>query len=200
MEKILSKEEFQKLINLDGEIRGAAIQQVSGYLEKEEGPEGLEKLERVLESFGKPIKYSEIKMLEFYPLGIEACLLVAAERLFNYTDKDFYKMGEFAPRSSVLMVRTFMKYFVSLDALSAHAPKIWRQHYTVGNLKVIKANEKERQVIARLENFNYVPMACHVYRGYFASSLSMIMKQPAKCEEPKCPHRGDDYHEFVMSW
>ncbi len=200
MKDVISKEEFNNLIKIKGEIRGAAIKQVAGYLLKEEGEEGLEKLEQVIAKLGHPMKYRQIKVLDFYPLGMEAVLLLAAKRLFNYDDKKFQEMGEFAPKTSVIFVRMFMKYFVSLKSMAAQAPKIWKQHYTVGELKSIELNEEKKYTIIRLENFHYVPMACHIYRGYFTSSIGMILKKQVTCEETKCIYRGDEYHEFLVKW
>ena len=200
MEEIISKKEFNELMNIKGEIRGAAIKVVAEFILKEEGEEGLKKLEKVMISLGQPMKYKDIKTLDFYPLGMEATLLLAAKRLFGYDDKKFQEMGEFAPKTSVILIRMFMKYLVSLKTIIKQAPRIWRQHYTTGDLNLIELNEEKRYIIARLENFHYVPMACHVYKGYFISTIQMVIRKTVTCEETKCLHRGDDYHEFLIKW
>ena len=187
-------------MKLKGEIRGAAIKEVAQFILKEEGEEGLRKLEDAITKAGYLLEYKNIKTMEFYPLGLEAAILVAAERIFNYNEKKFQEAGEFAPKSSVILIRIFMKYFISLPRVVKEVPRIWRKHYTVGDLKSIELNEKEKYAILRLENFQYVPMACHIFRGYFIGALKMVLKTKATCEETKCIYRGDDYHEFLVKW
>ena len=143
MEQVISKKEFDELMKLKGEIRGAAIKEVAEFILKEEGEEGLKKLEDVITKAGYLLKYRDIKTMEFYPLGLEAAILVVTERIFNYDEKKFQELGEFAPKTSVILIRIFLKYFVSLKKVMKVAPTIWKRHYAVGNLKVIELNENE---------------------------------------------------------
>lgn len=197
MEEIISKEEFDELMKVKGEVRGASFKTEAEFVLKEEGKEGMEILEDVMTKLGHP--YKEIKMMDFYPLGLEAVMLLAIQRLFNYDDKKFQEMGRTEAKVSFI-IRLFMKYFVSIDKVLKEVSKMWRKYYTVGDLKVTELNEEERYVILRLENFCLHPILCQSLIGYFPSVLQMVVGGETSCEETKCVFRGDDYHEFLLKW
>lgn len=197
MEEIITKEEFNEFMKLKGEIRGIGFQTEAKFVLKEEGEEGLKKLEDQMAKLGYP--YEDIKIMDFYPVGLLAVALVVIKRLFNYDDKKFQEMGEFESKFS-LIIRLFMKYFVSLERVAKEAPKMWRKYYTIGDLKVVELNEKERYIVLRIENFSLHPILCQVLRGYFLNIVKMIIRHKTSCEEIKCTHKGDDYHEFSVKW
>ncbi len=198
MEKeIISKEEFDKLMALEGETRGLGFKTEAKFVLKEEGEEGLKRLKEVMSDFGYP--YEKISPMEFYPLGLLGVALLAIKRLFNYDDKKFQQMGEFEAKAS-LIIRLFMKYFVSLDRVAKEAPKMWRKYYTIGNLKVAELNKEKRYIIIRIENFKLHPILCEVLKGYYVSIVKMIVKTSVSCEETRCVHKGGEWHEFLIKW
>ena len=83
MEEILNKKIAQKLMQMKGELRGLAIKDDAEFILKNQGKEGLEKLERKLAEVGVPIKYGEIRSTDFYPIGLEPLTLLAIKKLFN---------------------------------------------------------------------------------------------------------------------
>ena len=197
MEEIITKEEFNKFMELEGETRGVGFKTEAKFILKEEGMAGLKKLEDIMEKFGYP--YKNIQTMDFYPMGLLAVALLSIKGLFNYDDKKFQEMGRFEAKFS-LIIRLFMKYFISIERVIKEVPKMWRKYYTVGDLKVIEFNEKKKYAIIRLENFQLHPLLCQVFEGYFPSVLQMIVGGFVTCEETKCTFRGDDYHEFLMKW
>jgi hypothetical protein len=197
IEQIITKKEFDEFLKLKGEIRGLGFKTEAKFVLKEEGEEGLKRLEDQMAKFGYP--YSEIKTMDFYPLGLLAVALVVIKRLFNYDDKKFQEMGKFEAKSS-LIIRLFMKYFVSLEKVAKEAPKMWRKYYTVGDLRVLKVDQEKRHIIIRIENFSLHPILCQILIGYFHSIVRMVLKGEITCEETKCVFRGDEYHEFSMKW
>ena len=58
----------------------------------------------------------------------------------------------------------------------------------------------EKYAIARIENFELCPSHCCTLKGYFLSVVKMILGRPISCEETKCTFRGDEYHEFRITW
>jgi hypothetical protein len=93
-----------------------------------------------------------------------------------------------------------MKYFVSIDRLIDQAPKIWNKYYTIGNFKIADFNKEKNYTILRIENFNLHPLHCLHMRGYCSNVIKMVVKRNVSCEETKCIHKGDAYHEFLMKW
>ena len=200
MEQIISKEEFDELMKIKGEAGAFSFHPAGEFIIKETGEEGLKKLEDIMAKFGYPIKYKERGRTDFYPIGMVAIRLLFLKRLFNFSEEKFREMGRFESKAS-LIIRIFMRYFVSLERVTKEIPKMWRRYFTVGDLKTIELNKEKKYTILRLENFHLHPLHCHTVIGYFSSLLQMITKsKQVFCEETKCVHRGDKYHEFLLKW
>ena len=199
MEQIISKEEFNELMKIKGGVRGATLQVYGDYLLKEEGGEGLSKLEDIMASLGYPIKFKEIKKMEFYPLGIQAVILELLNKLFGYKGEKFQEIGRFVSKTS-LILRLFVKYFFSAERMMREIPNMWRKNYTVGELKIHKYDEKQRYLILRLENFRLHPLHGQILIGYFSTVGRMLGGEEMNLKETKSPFRGDDCYEFLIRW
>lgn len=199
MEKIISKEELEELMKIEGKVRGIAFKNEAKFIVKEEGEEGLKRLEDAMASLGCPMKYKEIKGLNFYPIRLLAINLLIIKRLFLYDDEKFQEIGRFEAKLSFI-IKLFLKYFVSLDSAIKQIPKMWGKHYTVGTLTIAECNEKEKYLIARLEGFRLHPLYCQITKGFGSSLIKMVIGSDVTCEEIKCAYRGDEYHEFLLKW
>jgi len=199
MQNVISQEEFDKLINLPGKVRGLGVRSYGEYILRNEGRDALEKLEKTITEQGYPIEYLKIGNLNFYPLGLESLTVLAITRLFNYGDQQMREIGRFQAQSSIIM-RLFMRYFFSIEKVIKEVPKMWAKYYTVGSLKVVEYEPEEKRVVLRLKDFHSTPLQCSDLRGYFPTVLQMVVGDEVKCEERKCMYRGDEYHEFLMEW
>ncbi len=199
MEEVITKKEFDELMSIEGEVRGVAFKTASGFIIKEKGVEGLKKIEEIITELGYPIEFRKIKIMNFYPVGLIGVIQLLLHRLFNFDKKKFIEMGTFESKVS-LIIRLFMRYFVSLKAVIKEVPKMWKKYYTAGELKVIELNEKEKSAVLRLENFKIHQFHCYDLIGYFPSVLQMIVGGNPICEETKCVFLGDKYHEFLLKW
>ncbi len=199
MEQIISKEEIDKFKNIKGEIRGMGMRTYVDFVLKREGKSGVEKLEEVVKEFDYPVKLQKIKILGFYPLGLLGVLLVSIKRLFKYSDKEFQEMGEFHVKSS-LLIRVFAKYFFSLEKVLSEIPRMWKEHLTVGRMKVVKYDKEKKEIVIRLEEYYFHPLHCEILKGFFLGAFQMALKTRGICEETKCIYKGDEYHEFLLKW
>ncbi|XOB40363.1 MAG: hypothetical protein ACKKMR_03590 [Candidatus Nealsonbacteria bacterium] len=199
MEQIISKEELDELMKIEGEVRGLTLKGYTNFILKEEGKEGLKRLEDAITELGYPIKHREIKAMSFYPVGLDNLLLLSIKKLFNYDNKKFQEIGEFQAKSP-LIIRLFVKYFISLEKAIEAAPKMWKVYYSNGDLKVTDFNKEKKYAILRLENFHNTPIHCQTEKAYFSSVARIIVGSKVTCEETKCTFRGDDYHEFLLRW
>ena len=199
MKQIISKEEFNELMSLKGEVKGMGMKTHADFILKEEGEEGLKKLERTMAELGYPIKFKELRPMSYYPLGLEALVLVLMKRLFNYDDKKFQEVGRFHTKFS-LIVKLFMKYFFSLERMEKEAPKIWRRYFTIGRERVVDWDKEKKYVIVRVEDFKFHPLHCQIMIGTLSTVIQMMVKDKVTCQERKCVHRGDDYHEYLLKW
>ena len=149
---------------------------------------------------GYPVKYKKIKVTRFFPLALQAVNLTVVKRLFDYNEKKFQEMGMFESKADTTIIRLFMKYFVSLEVAAKAASKMWRTYFTVGDIKTVRLDKEKKYIILRLENFHHTPIICENLKGYFQGLIKMIVKEETTCEETKCIHKGDDYHEFLLRW
>lgn len=199
MEPIISKEELERLMAIKGEVRGLALKSHGDFIMKEKGEQGLRRLEETLEDLGCAINHKEIEAMRFYPIYLEVIALVVIRRLFNFGDEKFIEIGEFGSKLS-LIIRLFMKYFISIKLMAKQTPRIWGKYYTIGSLKMSGLDEVKKQLVLRLEDFNLHPLHCLHLQGYFSNVVKMVTKSPVSSEERKCIHRGDECHEFLLKW
>ena len=198
----LNKEEIEKLMEIEGQARGVVFKTDTEYILAEKGEEGLRQVEEELVRLGHPLKYQEVKTMEFYPAGLRVLSVLAIKKVFNLDDEKIKEMGWLATKKS-LVVKLFIKYFLSMERVFyKEAPRLWRKHWTVGELVPVKLDEQEKYVILQLKNFNLHPLYCSVYlAGYFSGILQMIVKTPQiTCRETKCSLRGDEYNEYLLEW
>ncbi len=198
MEKLIPKEDLEKAMKMEGEARGAAIREHLDYILQKEGKEGLGKIEKELAGVGLP-RYGEIKNTNFYPIGLYALTHEAIEKIFHYNEAEFEDMGRFNAKFS-LVIRLFMRYFVSLEKITKEVSNMWRRYYTVGTLTAPEYDAEKKYVILRLEDFAPYPTYCYMVRGYFAELLEIIVKTKVAVKETKCIFRGDQYNEFLLTW
>ncbi len=199
MNPILSKEELEKLSGLKGNVRGMGMKNYAKFILEKEGKEGLKKLEEAMAQIGYPVKYEELKAMSLYPLRTETATLILIKRLFNYDDRKFQEMGRFGVKFSML-IKLFMKYFVSLEKLVKEAPKMWKKGGTLGDFRVAEYDLVKKQLTLRIENFNVHPLYCEIFKGYFAGAFQMIINKKIECKETECSFKGGRYHEFQLQW
>ncbi len=201
MSEILNKETIDKLMEIKGEGRGVVLKTDEEYVLKEKGKEGLEKVEKRLEELGHPIKYDQIKTMDFYPVGLRVLSLLVIKEIFNFGDEDIRKMGTFATKMS-LIIRLFTQYFLSVRrVVMKESPKMWNKHWTVGRLVPVELDEKKKYAVIRVEGFDLHPVYCVYLKGYFAGIVQMLIKAPnIDSQETKCAFKGDPYHEFTVRW
>jgi len=196
---MLTKEEAEKLMKTKGEIRGMALKVDWDFIIETKGEEGLKRVEARMAELSFPLKHREIKQMNFYPIGFGALSLLVIKEIFNFNDKDFEKWGASVVKFSLFM-KIFMKYFGSLKLIAEQIPGMWQKHYTIGSLEMPEWSERKKYVILRERNFKIRPFFCYIHKGYFTKVAEMVIKSPITCKETKCMFRGDEYHEFLLTW
>jgi hypothetical protein len=199
MEEILNQEIIRGLLEIKGQCRGLALNDNLAFIKSKEAEGGLEKLDKTMTEAGYPFRCQDIKPMNFYPVGLEAVIILAMKKAFGYSDEKFEEVGSINARQS-LVIRLFAKYFVSLRKVLSEAQKIWNRYYTVGRLDAVELNEKEKRIILKVVDFKTHPLHCRILNGYFSEVVKMIVGSSAVCQETKCSFRGDNHHEFVITW
>ena len=200
MEEI-TKEEIKKLMEIKGETRGVTFTIDRDYILKNKGEEGLKKLEDELEKLGYPIEYKKIETFAYYPVGLRALSLLVIKKVFEFDDKKIEEIGFFGTRSS-LIAKFFIKYVFSLQKVFfQEGQRIWREHWTIGEIVPAELDEGKKYAILRLKDFNLHPIYCVFLKGYLSGLFSMVIKSPRiTCQETKCSFKGDEYHEYLIKW
>ena len=197
----LKKEELVKdLLQKKGKARGVKFKADEHYILEKEGEEGLKKVEKWLRDAGAPVEYRKINALGFYPIGWWAVSELAMESVFGWKEEDFRALGAFAVVDS-LIVRLYMKFFHSLEAMLKQSPQIWRKYFTVGELSVLDYNPEEREASLKISNLDLTPTFCRFMEGYFAQVTEMIVNSnETRCRETRCCFEGAPCHEFKITW
>jgi uncharacterized protein YxjI len=196
----ISDEDINKILNAEGEVRGVVFKTDRHFIINSVGEEGLKKVEEELQKMNCPFNYEEgADNMSFYPIGMRALSVIAIAKALDLDKEGVVKMGGNAPKFS-LMIKFFMRYFLSAEKIMEKAGEMWGKHYTVGKLESVEMNTEERFIRARLYNIDLHPIFCDYLIGYFSSVIKMGVGRVGKGEEVKCVHRGDDYHEFTIRW
>ena len=193
------RQEINKLMKIEGEVRGVALKTDGEYILREKGEEGLGELEKKLEAMGCPIRYREIKTMDFYPIGLRVISLLAIKEIFGFSNEKIKEMGFDAPKVS-LIIKLFAKYFVAVSKAAEKAPLIWKKHYTKGELSAVEVNEKEKRIVLRVEGLDVHPVFCQYLAGYLGSITQMVIAVPVTISETKCSFSGAHYHEYLLTW
>ncbi|MBU1292354.1 hypothetical protein KKH07_02685 [Patescibacteria group bacterium] len=198
---MLEDQEIQKILEIKGLVRGVVFQTDREYVLEEKGEAGLKKLEEEIKKTGQAIKYrKDFKTTDWYPLGWRILSLLVIQETFDWGEQEIFKMGEVAPKHSFI-VKTILRYFISLEKTFAETAKYWEKHYSIGKLEAPEIDIKKHHLVLRLSDFKSHPILCIYYRGYFKSLTSLIIRaSQINIQETKCVNKGDQYHEFVIDW
>lgn len=199
MAERMTAEEAKEYMAIRGEIRGISLLSDIEYVSHLRGRDAGRAIEQELDRLGYPLIYKEIKPMKFYPAGYAALQTIILRDVLHFSDEDFYTMGMYGPKSSIIL-KVMLKYFISLQSAFLHGEKMWSRYYTIGTLRVVELDEKQRFLMIRLEDFKIVRPICHVLRGYLAQITRMVTKGSVSCRERACMFDGDPYHEFLIRW
>jgi len=199
MEEIITKEIAQNLMKLKGEARGTHFVNDAQYVLENKGDEGLKKVEQELERLGCPMRYKEIKNVDFHPIGMRAISLLVIKKVFNWEDKRIKNLCSFATKTSMI-IRLYLKFFYSIEKMVEMAPKLWKDYFTVGSLKVTEYDKQRKRVVLRVEDFVLHSIYCRCLEGFFGGIVKMVVgAKSVNCKETICSV-SENCHEFVVTW
>ncbi len=198
---MINAEEVEKLMALEGRCRGAVFQTDGQYIINQKGRAGMEKIKELGKKIGQPIPYGkEVQATRWYPLGWRVISLLMAQEVFGWGERDLFDMGCEAPKKSFI-IKTILRYFISIEKTFAESSKYWEKHYSVGFLTAPEISEEEKTLVLRLEEFNVHPILCPYFRGYFKGLANLVIRtDKITIKETKCPFKEGGYHEFVIKW
>ncbi len=195
----ITKEEVEKIMSAEGEVRGTTFKTDEAFIQREVGEDGPKKVEEELQKMGHPLKYADMNGMDFYPIGMRILSLIAIKKALNFSDEKIKEMGSNAPRAS-LLIKFFMKHFLSPEKTFARSGEMWDKHYTAGKLEAVNVDIAGKTVVMRLTGVKIHPIFCTYLAGYFGGVGKLVVQKEAETKEHKCPFNGDDVHEFTIKW
>lgn len=199
-ENLSLKEIADKLMEIKGNVRGEVIRNDFNYIRYREGEEGVRKVEEKLKELGYPLKFKEIRPMEYYPEALSVLVIFLAKEIFQWTESDIFDMGNSAPKYS-FFTKLLMRYFLSLKKCFEESPNYWKAHFDFGSLETVEFNEKEKYAIIRIKGYKFLPIMCFYHAGYFLRIVQFILKnENPTIEETKCVYKGAPYHEYKIKW
>ncbi len=201
MAEIITKEEVERFKKeaKDVQMRGSSFIQDLKFILDNEGSEALKKIENIVQESGYPLDYKKINPKKFYPIWIGTLIFVAAERMLKYDDKNFEEMGRYNAETNPLQ-RFLLRHMTSIGRAGNLVSDGWRKYFTAGELENPEYSMEKKYSILRLYGFPARKSFCSLLRGYFSAVCEIIVGKKVTCEETKCTNRGDDYHEFKLTW
>lgn len=196
----MTPEEISKLKNLKGETRGVTLQTDANYVREKMGEAALLRLQKKTKELGWEIDYPSIKTMGWYPVGLRAISLLAAEQCFGWTDEEIKEVGNNAPKYSFI-ANTMLRYFLSVERVFKEASRYWKKHYTLGELDSPEISEEKKFGILQLKGFNVHPILCPYLAGYFLRISQFVIKsEKITIQETDCAFNGDRDHKFLVKW
>lgn len=194
------KQIAENLMQIKGNIRGEVFRTHEIYIRLKEGEKGVIEVEEKMAELGCPLKFKEIRALDWYQEALSVLAILVAKELFGWNEQDIYEMGNQAPKYS-LIIRLVMKYFFSIRKAVEESPGYWVKHYDFGELEVAEFNEGKRQVILRIKGYKFHPLICSYHRGYFTRITQLASgSNNVTTEEVRCMFKGDPYHEYQIRY
>jgi len=195
------KDQIEEILKIKGQVRGSVFQTDAKYILGKKGKKGLKALESAIKETGQPISYGEdVKATAWYPLSWRVLSLLTIKEIFDWDDRDIVEMGLVAPKYSFI-VKTLLRYFVSLEKTFSESAKYWEEHYSVGKLEAPEIDLKKKRLVLHLKDFKVHPILCTYLTGYFKTVAQLVVRsENMSIKEGKCMFKGDPYHEIIITW
>lgn len=201
MDENILKKEVDRLINMEGEIKGALFKADTEFILREKGKEGIKRVEGKMKELGYPIYLKDIKSLKFYKAGLKAAFTLVVQDVLGFSDEKIKEMGANAAKFN-FVVRVFMDYILQKKKLFFdQSYRIWRRMSTIGEFTPEVFDEKNKTMSFSIKGYNLHPINCLYWHGIFSSVTKLFTGgKNITCEETKCYFKGGDKHQFLLKW
>ncbi|MDO8524176.1 MAG: hypothetical protein Q7R99_00930 [bacterium] len=199
---VINKEEVNKILEKEGEVRGVAFQSIGDFVLKNKGQAGMAKTEAQMEEWGIDFHFSKISPMAWYPIGWGALFVLATQEVFNWSGQDIREMGANGPKVSVVVKLTF-KLFSDMKKLARQVPGFWRKNYTVGEVEVVSLNEEKKEMTVRFKDSSFHPSLCRYIEGFTETTFQFSRPKSSvvSVKETKCSFKDSvPYEEYIVSW
>ena len=137
------KKEIARLMKIPGKSRTAILRSHIIAIRFKEGEGGVRKVEELMKELGYPINLSKIGVFGWEKDSWPIAVGLVAAKIFGWTDKDVFELGELAVKRS-LLAKITLRHFLSPKKAFKEAPRLWKKYYNFGKLEPVEFNEKEK--------------------------------------------------------
>ena len=181
-------------------VKAEIIRVEKEYILSKEGEEGLNKVSERMKELGAELDFKKLDSQTWEEEWKNSLLIVVAKETFNWTDEDIFQMGRFSPRAS-FFIKSIIQYLVSIDVVFNNVSNYWHKHHDFGDLEPVEINKEEKYIVIRKVGFRTHPIMCIYHAGYFKGVVEFVLRSDnINVDETKCMHKGDDYHEYRITW
>ncbi len=197
----ITEQDIDEILNKPGKVRGVVFKTDYRFIVDKFGEGGVKRVEEELERMKCSFSYKdEIDNMSFYPIGMRTISLIAIHKALGIDREGIKEMGMNAPKFS-LMIKFFMRHFLSPEKIFEKAGEMWEKHYTVGALKPTEMDLEKRCMKASIYDIELHPILSDYFCGYFSFILKMgVGEDVSVVEEQKESEDGNKYHEFTFTW
>jgi hypothetical protein len=200
MNNLSLQETAEELKKIPGNVRGDIIIGTLRYIHEVKGKQGLEKVKDKVKSLGFSQSLEKITPLEWYPEALSVMIILSAKEIFQWSQEDVFRMGKDSTKTS-FVIKTIMKYFVSIDRAFEEASRYWEKYFDFGSLKVSQTDKKNKKMSVIIEGHYFHPDICSYQAGFMLKIAQLTIGQEnVSIEETKCFFKGDPYHEYLINW
>lgn len=199
---MITQQEIKGILKKSGDIRGVAFHSITNYILSQKGEEGIKKVENKMKSWGVNFSHKTIKNMSWYPISWGAVFVLATQDVFGWGDAEIRKMGEDAPKSSIL-VKLFFKLFPSIEKLAEQIPVFWRKNYTVGEVEVASFDLEKKRIILKLKDCSFHHLLCKYVEGFSQTAFQFAAPKGSQItvQETKCSLKDEvPYEEYLVTW
>lgn len=203
---MINENTIKEISKIKGETRGTVFYTDARYVLNKKGEAGLKELRKKLKEYLDEDIYDKgIKSTGWYPLWWRVLSLLLIKDVFNWGEEEIFEMGFSAPKHSFI-VKTVLRYFISIEKTFQESRKYWEKHYSVGRLETPEINVEKKHLTIHLIDFKVHPILCIYLKGYFKAIAVLVVKsEKMRIKETKCVFDNDysdkeNYHEFIINW
>jgi len=205
MNKEITEESFQETIDrlkeMGIKIRGCCVRNMADSLIGTEKESLLDDIQQKARDYGLEEDLRKINVLKWYPFALNIAAIFSFYEVLGWTEEDIKTAGRNCPSSSAQLVFRTLAFSMSLEKSFKMLDHIWKSMIGVGEIESVELNTKEKYAIARIRNFPIHPFCCIFIEGFGEGFGKLLIEaEKYECKETKCPFRGDEYHEYFLTW
>lgn len=200
---MIPTKELDQVKKIQGKVRGTSFKNDFDYVRKIEGEARIKEIKAKLKELGcqdEDVLKERIGVFSWYPLWYHVLFFVILNREMGWREKDIFNIGYHGSQVS-LVAKTFPRFMFNLEKAFAKVGTYWKKSFTVGKLETQDFDLEKKYAILNLKDFNVHPLECYTIKGYFSGMLTLLTRaENVKVKETKCVHKGDNYHQFKITW